>query len=177
MWLRFLLIIITISLLRGSTGQSVKQASGTVTVTEGQAVSLNCSYEAQYGGRIYTYWYIQHPRQPLKLLLTEYETYGKGFHAIHHKGDKNGIYNLEKEASQLKDSAVYFCAIRDTMRESRRGANQKQEKRIKSRDKGNLHLWHLHFKILFKNQNNSRSPHPSYQRGQRNSVLLPIELK
>ncbi|ETE58974.1 hypothetical protein L345_15297, partial [Ophiophagus hannah] len=115
----------------GSTGQSVKQASGTVAVTEGQAVSLHCSYEAQYSGTINTYWYIQHPGQPLKLLLTEYENYGKGFRATHHKGNKNGTYNLEEEASQLKDSAVYFCAIRDTMRESRRGANQKQEKRIK----------------------------------------------
>uniref|UniRef100_A0A8C5RYF3 Ig-like domain-containing protein n=1 Tax=Laticauda laticaudata TaxID=8630 RepID=A0A8C5RYF3_LATLA len=130
--------LVIVSIPYFSSLQHVKQASGTMTVTEGQAVSLHCSYEAQFS--IYTYWYIQHPGQPLKLLLTEYENYGQGFHATHHKGDKIGTYNLEKEASQLKDSAVYFCAVRDTMRESRRVANQKQEKRVKNREKGNLHL-------------------------------------
>uniref|UniRef100_A0A670ZG73 Ig-like domain-containing protein n=1 Tax=Pseudonaja textilis TaxID=8673 RepID=A0A670ZG73_PSETE len=140
-------VCLVVSMMERIQNWKVKQASGTVTVTEGQAVSLRCSYEAQYS--IYTYWYIQHPGQPLKLLLTEYENYGQGFHATHHKRDKNGTYNLEKEASQLKDSAVYFCAIRDTMRET----SQKQEQRIKHRDRGILHFWHLHFKILLKAEN------------------------
>uniref|UniRef100_A0A8C6VT22 Ig-like domain-containing protein n=1 Tax=Naja naja TaxID=35670 RepID=A0A8C6VT22_NAJNA len=103
--------------------QSVKQTSGSLTVSEGKHLSLSCSYETQFSNTVFTYWYIQHPGQPLKFLLTEYENDGQGFHATHHEGDKNGTYNLEKEASQLKDSAVYFCAIRDTMRESRRGVD------------------------------------------------------
>ncbi|KAL7977663.1 hypothetical protein Chor_009612 [Crotalus horridus] len=95
-----------------STGQSVKQASGIVTVTEGKHLSLSCSYEVTSSAYRDTYWYIQHPGQPLKLLLSQYKKDSQGFYATHHKGEKNGTYNLEKDASQLKDSAVYFCAFR-----------------------------------------------------------------
>ncbi|KAL7977665.1 hypothetical protein Chor_009614 [Crotalus horridus] len=99
-----------------STGQSVKQASGIVTVTEGKHLSLSCSYEGQFSSSAYryTYWYIQHPGQPLKLLLSQYKKDSQGFYATHLKGEKNGTYNLEKDASQLKDSAVYFCAFSET---------------------------------------------------------------
>ncbi|KAL7977661.1 hypothetical protein Chor_009610 [Crotalus horridus] len=148
MWLCLVfIIIITISLLRGSTGQSLKQTSGILTVTEEQPVSLNCSYEGEFrrsagqsvkqttgtvtvieresvflscsyeaeiSSSFFTYWYIQQPGQPLKLLLTEYENDAQGFHATHDEGKKNGTFNLEKKATQLEDSAIYFCAFRET---------------------------------------------------------------
>ncbi|ETE58975.1 hypothetical protein L345_15298, partial [Ophiophagus hannah] len=100
----------------GSTGQLVKQASGILFVSERQLLSLYCSYETEFISSSYTYWYIQHPGQPLKLLLTEKDNEVQGFYATLHEGKRNGTFNLEKDVSQLKDSAVCFCAIRDTMR-------------------------------------------------------------
>uniref|UniRef100_A0A8C6VML5 Ig-like domain-containing protein n=1 Tax=Naja naja TaxID=35670 RepID=A0A8C6VML5_NAJNA len=108
------------------TGQSVKQTSGSLTVSEGKHLSLCCSYEIHFSNTVFTYWYIQYPGRPPKLLLIGYGNV-QGFHATHRAGKKNGTYNLEKDVSQLKDSFVYFCAIGDTIRSCRRGANQKQE--------------------------------------------------
>ncbi|KAL7977666.1 hypothetical protein Chor_009615 [Crotalus horridus] len=109
MWPMFIIIII-ISLSRRSTGQSVDQTSGIVTVMEGQFVSLS-SYEAQYSGMHYPFWYIQHPGQPLKILLTRFNKNAQGFQAGHYENDKKGTFNMQKQAIQLEDSAVYFCAL------------------------------------------------------------------
>ncbi|KAL7977667.1 hypothetical protein Chor_009616 [Crotalus horridus] len=102
---------------RPSTGQTVNQTSGIVTVTAGQSLSLYCSYEAQFTGEFETYWYIQHPGQPPKYLLDLYSKNAQGFQATHipHENKKKGTFSMRKPAIQLKDSAVYFCALRDTM--------------------------------------------------------------
>uniref|UniRef100_A0A670ZGK9 Immunoglobulin V-set domain-containing protein n=1 Tax=Pseudonaja textilis TaxID=8673 RepID=A0A670ZGK9_PSETE len=111
------------------TGQSVKQISGIATVAEGQTISLNCSYEVQYSGMNYPFWYIQYPGQPLKLLLTRFNNSVLGFQATQLENDKKGTFNMQKQAIQLHDSAVYFCAFTDTTSERREGANQKQEEK------------------------------------------------
>ncbi|KAL7977660.1 hypothetical protein Chor_009609 [Crotalus horridus] len=100
--------------LRGSTGQLVNQTSGIVTVTEGQSLSLRCSYEAEYSGTNYPSWYIQHPGQPLEILLDEIDKKAPGFQATHNKTRKKGTFNMQKQAIQLEDSAVYFCAFSET---------------------------------------------------------------
>ncbi|ETE56917.1 hypothetical protein L345_17371, partial [Ophiophagus hannah] len=117
MWLCSVLIIIITTLLGQSTGQSVDQTSGRVTLTEGQTVSLSCSYEAQYRGEFDTYWYIQHPGQPLKYLLDSSVNEAQGFQATHipHGNKHEGTFNMQKPAIQLNDSAAYFCAFRDTV--------------------------------------------------------------
>lgn len=94
------------------------QPFGLVTVTEGQTVSLYCSYEAQYRGEFDTYWYIQHPGQTPKYLLDSSFNKAQGFQATHvpHENKQKGTFNMQKPALQLKDSAVYFCAFRDTVR-------------------------------------------------------------
>ncbi|KAL7977670.1 hypothetical protein Chor_009619 [Crotalus horridus] len=92
----------------------VNQTSGIVTVTEGQSLSLRCSYEAEYSGTNYPSWYIQHPGQPLEILLDETDNKAPGFQATHNKTRKKGTFNMQKQTIQLEDSAVYFCAFRET---------------------------------------------------------------
>uniref|UniRef100_A0A670ZPH9 Ig-like domain-containing protein n=1 Tax=Pseudonaja textilis TaxID=8673 RepID=A0A670ZPH9_PSETE len=103
------------------TGQSVKQTTGILTVTEGQPVYLHCSYEAGFTGTHYPFWYIQSPDQPPKHLLDSHLKIAQGFQATHSPNEnrKNGTFNMQKPTIQLKDSAVYFCAFRDTVRQSR----------------------------------------------------------
>uniref|UniRef100_A0A670ZPI7 Ig-like domain-containing protein n=1 Tax=Pseudonaja textilis TaxID=8673 RepID=A0A670ZPI7_PSETE len=103
-----------LSCLGGSTGQSVNQTPGILTVTEGKPVSLNCFFEAQSDSINFPFWYIQHGSQSPELLLNEIDNKNQGFQAIHHKNSKKGTFNTKKQATQLKDSAVYFCAFRDT---------------------------------------------------------------
>ncbi|ETE56629.1 hypothetical protein L345_17660, partial [Ophiophagus hannah] len=114
---------------RGSTGQSVKQTSGIAAVAEEQTISLNCSYEVQYSGMNYPFWYTQYPGQPPKLLLTKFNKSAQGFQSTQLENDKKGTFNMLKQAIQLDDSAVYFCAFTDTMSGSRGGVNQKQEEK------------------------------------------------
>uniref|UniRef100_A0A670ZCP0 Immunoglobulin V-set domain-containing protein n=1 Tax=Pseudonaja textilis TaxID=8673 RepID=A0A670ZCP0_PSETE len=98
-------------------GQSVDQTSGLVTLTEGQTVSLSCSYEAQYRGEFDTYLYIQHPGQPLKYILDLSVNEAQGFQAtyIPHGNKHEGTFSMQKPAIQLNDSAAYFYAFRDTV--------------------------------------------------------------
>ncbi|XP_060540979.1 uncharacterized protein LOC117657571 [Pantherophis guttatus] len=139
MWFFFFFITIVVSLLRETTGQSVKQTTGIVTVTEGQPVYLNCSYEAEFSATHYPFWYIQSPGQPPKHLLNSYLKTAEGFQATHNADEnrKNGTFNMQNPSIQLKDSAVYFCAFGDTVRQSRGEANQKGPKGEKGSKGGN----------------------------------------
>uniref|UniRef100_A0A670JDH3 Immunoglobulin V-set domain-containing protein n=1 Tax=Podarcis muralis TaxID=64176 RepID=A0A670JDH3_PODMU len=70
----------------GNAEESVTQTEGTVTITEGDHIALNCTYTTSYSG--------------LPLL-------------------------------QLSDSAVYFCALSDTVGWAGREAEQKLARGIK----------------------------------------------
>uniref|UniRef100_A0A8C5WSV6 Immunoglobulin V-set domain-containing protein n=1 Tax=Laticauda laticaudata TaxID=8630 RepID=A0A8C5WSV6_LATLA len=74
------------------TGQSVDQTAGILIVTEGQPVSLNCSYE-----------------------LTKLDNKAQGFQATHYEDKKKGTFSMRKPAIQLKDSSVFYCALTDTI--------------------------------------------------------------
>uniref|UniRef100_A0A8D2IS98 Immunoglobulin domain-containing protein n=1 Tax=Varanus komodoensis TaxID=61221 RepID=A0A8D2IS98_VARKO len=107
-----------------STGQSVDQTKGTVTVSEGDPVRLNCTYPSSYD----PFWYIQHPGLPPSLLLRLYGTEEvNGFRAKHDSQKKT--FHLQKSAIQLQDSAVYFCAASDTVKLCRGAAHQEPAKR------------------------------------------------
>ncbi|CAI5791282.1 T-cell receptor alpha chain V region RL-5 [Podarcis lilfordi] len=112
-----------LAFLKRSVGQSVDQTEGIVHVAQGEGISLNCSYKGTPYG---LFWYIQHPGQPPKLFLSSYDLRADGallgFKA-EQKTDKT--YNMEKAASALTDSAIYFCAASDTVMWANGEAEQK----------------------------------------------------
>ncbi|CAI5791281.1 T-cell receptor alpha chain V region RL-5 [Podarcis lilfordi] len=119
--------VLILAVLKGSVGQSVDQTEGTVYVAQRERIFLNCSYQ---GNVYYLFWYIQHPGQPLKLFLSSYDPRANGsllgFKAEQKKDKKDeGTFNMEKPASQLNDSAVYFCAVSDTVMWANGEAEQK----------------------------------------------------
>uniref|UniRef100_A0A8C0GXL4 Ig-like domain-containing protein n=1 Tax=Chelonoidis abingdonii TaxID=106734 RepID=A0A8C0GXL4_CHEAB len=96
---------------------SVTQPEGTVTIHEGKPVLLYCTYD--YSGSPALYWYAQYPHEVPRLLLTQYgasdeeeKRRRRGFSAKLEKDSKS--FHLEKNSSEVSDSAVYYCALRDT---------------------------------------------------------------
>ncbi|KAJ7313095.1 hypothetical protein JRQ81_004364 [Phrynocephalus forsythii] len=109
----------------GMMGSLVSQTEDTKTVTQGEELSINCTYDKT----IYTlFWYIQRPGQSPKLFLRDTadpsdEGHIQGFGAKNEKHLRT--FYLKKTASQLEDSAVYFCAGSDTVRRASGEVNQK----------------------------------------------------
>ncbi|KAL8177327.1 UNVERIFIED_CONTAM: hypothetical protein K2H54_044914 [Gekko kuhli] len=116
-----------------TTGLSVRQLQGTLTVTEGNRILLECSYDDTSAGQYYPFWYVQHPGQPPKLFLRDVgqsllgDGIRQGFKAEHVK--KNKTFHMWRPASQLSDSAVYFCSVSDTVKLVGREAEQKHSGR------------------------------------------------
>ena len=102
-----------------SNGDSVTQPEGLVTVTEGSPVLLNCTYQTTYSIS-YICWYVQYLNKAPQLLLRSAtdnkKTEHQGFHATLHKS--NSSFHLQKSSVQLSDSALYYCALSDTVRET-----------------------------------------------------------
>ncbi|CAM5154528.1 unnamed protein product [Eretmochelys imbricata] len=93
------------------------QTQGLMTVSEGEGLRLNCSYD---DAAVYAvFWYLQFPSQPPRLLLRDPgsedsdEGIRKGFDATHEKKHKS--FHLWKPASDVSDSATYYCAASDTV--------------------------------------------------------------
>ena len=92
------------------------QTEGSVTVSEGALMTLNCTYQATYSNS-YLFWYVQHLNKAPQLLL-------KGFTAdkkVEHEGfqatlvKRDNSFHLQKQAVQASDSAVYYCALGDAL--------------------------------------------------------------
>ncbi|KAH0502695.1 T-cell receptor alpha chain V region CTL-F3 [Microtus ochrogaster] len=102
-----------------SNGDSVSQTEGLVTVTEGSPLTLNCTYQTTYSSS-FPLWYVQYPNKALQRLLSSAtdnkKTENQGFHATLHKS--NSSFHLQKPSVQLWDSALYYCAVSDTVRET-----------------------------------------------------------
>uniref|UniRef100_A0A5F9DJ27 Ig-like domain-containing protein n=1 Tax=Oryctolagus cuniculus TaxID=9986 RepID=A0A5F9DJ27_RABIT len=115
--------------LRGLTGRtngaSVTQTEGPVILSEGSSLTLNCNYQTSYSG--FLFWYVQYLHQEPQLLLqstTENQRMEhQGFHATLVKKDSS--FHLHKSSLQLSDSAVYYCALGDTVRGTTEGAEHK----------------------------------------------------
>ena len=103
----------------------MSQTEGPVTVSEGALLTLNCTYQTTYSGS-YHFWYVQHfnkaPQLLLKGSMTNERPEHEGFQATL-KSDSS--FHLQKRAVQASDSAVYYCALSDTVREGCRGAEHK----------------------------------------------------
>ena len=96
----------------------MSQTEGPVIVSEGALVTLNCTYQtASLAPSLF--WYIQHlnkaPQFLLKGSMSDQNPKSKGFQATLVKRDSS--FHLQKRAVQASDSAVYYCALSDTVRE------------------------------------------------------------
>uniref|UniRef100_A0A8C0GXJ4 Ig-like domain-containing protein n=1 Tax=Chelonoidis abingdonii TaxID=106734 RepID=A0A8C0GXJ4_CHEAB len=115
----------------GANGESVTQPDDPVTVSQGEPALLKCIYDYDASYTIPTlWWYEQHPNEAPRLLLTQYETLDeeerrsrRGFSATPDKHEKT--FHLKKNSSELRDSAVYYCAMSDTAIAPSRVAAQK----------------------------------------------------
>nr|AAH99280.1 Unknown (protein for MGC:116472) [Xenopus laevis] len=102
------LLLALAALFGRSYGQSATQPETHRSVLQGEAVQLNCTYKTA----VNMFWYVQYPDKALEMLLYNYgEEIKKGFTAKDEKSDST--YNLRKEAAELRDSGVYFCAVSD----------------------------------------------------------------
>lgn len=100
----------------GLRAESVSQPDDQVTVTEGDPLTVKCTYS--FSGTPYLFWYVQYPNQGLQFLL-KYITGDNlvkgsfGFMAEFNKSQMS--FHLKKPSALGSDSAVYFCAGRDTV--------------------------------------------------------------
>lgn len=96
--------------------QKVTQAQPAISMSEKEAVTLDCIYETG-GNTYYLFWYKQPPSGEMIFLIRQ-ESYGErnateGRYSLNFQKSDRSI-SLTIRALQLGDSAVYFCALRDT---------------------------------------------------------------
>uniref|UniRef100_A0A8I3PIH8 Ig-like domain-containing protein n=2 Tax=Canis lupus familiaris TaxID=9615 RepID=A0A8I3PIH8_CANLF len=111
-----LLLLISFLFPPGQTdGDSVNQTEGQVTLSEEAFLTINCTYSAT--GSPTLFWYVQYlgegPQLLLKALRDKEKGSSKGFEATLDKTSRS--FHLKKGSVQLSDSAVYYCALRDTV--------------------------------------------------------------
>uniref|UniRef100_A0A8D2AH30 Ig-like domain-containing protein n=1 Tax=Sciurus vulgaris TaxID=55149 RepID=A0A8D2AH30_SCIVU len=111
----------SILLILGRTsGDSVAQTEGLAILTEGAPLTLNCTYQSNHA--FFILWYIQYISEAPQLLKSSMED-NKGFEATYNKEATS--FHLKKASVQVSDSAVYYCALGDTVAETAGGAEHK----------------------------------------------------
>ncbi|XP_058521382.1 uncharacterized protein LOC131480483 [Ochotona princeps] len=111
------LVVLLLTLGR-THGDSVTQTEGLVILSEGARLILNCTYQTSYSE--FLYWYIQNFNQAPQLLLKS----ATDNHQVEHEGfqatlvKKDSSFHLHKSSVRVSDSAVYYCAMRGTVRKS-----------------------------------------------------------
>ena len=117
---------------------------GPVIVSEGDLMTLNCTYQATYSDS-YLFWYVRRlnkaPQLLLKGSMSDKNPKSKGFQATLVKRDSS--FHLQKRAVQASDSAVYYCALSDTVREGCGGVEHKPKVQM------GLWLWAALEGVLF----------------------------
>ncbi|TFJ97732.1 transmembrane protein 176A [Platysternon megacephalum] len=123
------MVLIIVCSRRTHADSSVTQPRGTVPIQEGKHVLLRCTYDYS-GSTPMLFWYEQYPHEAPRPLLTQYEASDgeeerrrRGFSAKLEKDSKS--FHLEKNSSEVSDSALYYCAMRDTASKATWGAAQK----------------------------------------------------
>ncbi|XDA78146.1 hypothetical protein R6Z07F_008246 [Ovis aries] len=111
--------------MRGTSGDSVTQTEGVVILPEKASLTLKCTYQSSYSD--FLFWYVQYKNKELELLLKSsldnQKVTSRGFEATHISSDSS--FHLQKSSVQTSDSAVYYCALSDTVREATGGAEHK----------------------------------------------------
>ncbi|CAM5154742.1 unnamed protein product [Eretmochelys imbricata] len=128
MFLIWVSVVAIFSTLERANGEPVTQPDDRVTVSQGEPVLLKCTYDPTQSPRLW--WYEQYPDEAPRLLLGDYEASDeeerrsrRGFSAT---SDRQGkTFHLKKNSSELRDSAVYYCAMSDTVIAPSRVAAQK----------------------------------------------------
>uniref|UniRef100_A0A4W2EQ45 Ig-like domain-containing protein n=1 Tax=Bos indicus x Bos taurus TaxID=30522 RepID=A0A4W2EQ45_BOBOX len=102
--------------------QTVTQPESHTSVSKGAPVQVKCNYS--YSGSPVLFWYVQYPRQRLQLLLkhTSRESI-QGFTA--ELSQTEASFHLKKPSAQEEDSAVYYCALVNTVAGFTREAEHK----------------------------------------------------
>ena len=89
-------------------------------------MTLSCAYET-LDSAPYLFWYVQYLNRAPQLLLkgstANPRPKEQGFQATLVKSDKT--FHLQKRSVQTSDSAVYYCALSDTVRGAAGGAEHK----------------------------------------------------
>ncbi|KAL1780548.1 T-cell receptor alpha chain V region CTL-L17 [Sigmodon hispidus] len=99
-----------------SNGASITQTEGPVTIAVGTPLILNCTYQSSHLNPL-LFWYVQYLNEAPQLLLrsitnNRWTEHHRGFHATLQKSSSS--FHLQKSSVQLTDSALYYCAVRDT---------------------------------------------------------------
>uniref|UniRef100_A0A8C0QXE1 Ig-like domain-containing protein n=1 Tax=Canis lupus dingo TaxID=286419 RepID=A0A8C0QXE1_CANLU len=96
-------------------GDSVNQTEGQVTLSEVGFLTMNCTFSTSRTPTLF--WYVQYlgegPKLLLKAMTDKEKGSNKGFEATLDKTSRS--FHLKKGSVQLSDSAVYYCALRDTV--------------------------------------------------------------
>ena len=107
-------------------------------------MTLNCTYQTKYSD-FYLFWYVQRLNKAPQLLLkgstADKKVEHEGFQATLVKRDSS--FHLQKRAVQASDSAVYYCALSDTVREGCGGVEHKPKVQM------GLWLWAALEGVLF----------------------------
>ena len=98
------------------------QPESHISVSEGAPVQVKCNYS--YSGSPVLFWYVQYPRQRLQLLLKHTSRQSiQGFTAELNQAEAS--FHLKKPSAQAEDSAVYYCALGNTVAGFTREAEHK----------------------------------------------------
>ncbi|KAL1791560.1 T-cell receptor alpha-chain, partial [Sigmodon hispidus] len=96
-------------------GDSVTQTESQVLLSEEDFLTIHCQYSAS--GYPTLFWYVQYPGEGPQLLLRASKANDKGssrgFEATYDK--ESTSFHLQKTSVQESDSAVYYCALSDTL--------------------------------------------------------------
>uniref|UniRef100_A0A8C0GZ16 Ig-like domain-containing protein n=1 Tax=Chelonoidis abingdonii TaxID=106734 RepID=A0A8C0GZ16_CHEAB len=113
---------------------SVDQSPPEVTISEGQSATLHCNFTT-LDTSPYLFWYRQYPNQPPQHILTKTNFDAPGQALVQGKFSAslyldNRTVPFQIEAVSHQESAVYFCALRPTVRENCISAPTKSEREV-----------------------------------------------
>ncbi|KAK6466186.1 hypothetical protein HHUSO_G36665 [Huso huso] len=126
-----LLLLCTVLGIIGSSFEdqdSVTQWPAALHAQEDQSVTIHCNFTHSASSNIYLQWYRQDPGERVKYILQRYKLSGvpedgnkapgveDRFSALLDAPNKYTYLNIS--GIQMRDSAVFYCALRPTVKEA-----------------------------------------------------------